>query len=224
MENDVVQQSTDKPHSYQDRKAQRSEVDESFSESRLELTKMDQSVATESNRPMYPPPGLEDSESRDKHHRSPEHFKTTDSWTTTCTLRHPQQHSFFFAQGNENSQSSGEHIRNNSVLTTHCPQAGTQKALHAQREWTRQRHLRSASSTATPQKCGQQRNPKLNTISDALLVPPAVSATVAHCDFAFASKDRKVRVSLDHLPATSAHRTRLPAHPPPPGLCRRPTA
>ena len=49
--NDVAQQSAD---------AQGSEVDESLSESRLELTRMDRSVATESNRPMYPPPGLED--------------------------------------------------------------------------------------------------------------------------------------------------------------------
>ena len=59
MENDVVQQSADVPHSDQDSKAQKSEVDESLSESRLELMRMDQSVATESNRPMYPPPGLE---------------------------------------------------------------------------------------------------------------------------------------------------------------------
>ena len=49
MENDVVQQSADMPHSDQDSKAQRSEVDESLSESRLELPRMDQSVATESN-------------------------------------------------------------------------------------------------------------------------------------------------------------------------------
>ena len=60
MENDVDQQSADMPHSDQDSKAQRSEVDESLSESRLGLTRMDQSVATESNRPMYPPPGLDD--------------------------------------------------------------------------------------------------------------------------------------------------------------------
>ena len=48
------------PHSDQDSKAQRSEVDGSLSESRLELTRMDQIFATESNRPMCPPPGLED--------------------------------------------------------------------------------------------------------------------------------------------------------------------
>ena len=60
MENDVIQQSADMPHSDQDRKAQGSEVDGSLSESRLELTRMDQSIATESKRPMYPPPGLED--------------------------------------------------------------------------------------------------------------------------------------------------------------------
>ena len=60
MENDVTQQSADMPHSDQDSKAQRSEVDESLSEPRLGLTRMDHSVATESNRPMYPPPGLDD--------------------------------------------------------------------------------------------------------------------------------------------------------------------
>ena len=60
MENDVIQQSADMPHSDQDNKAQENEVDRSLSESRLELTRMDQSIATESNRPMYPPPGLED--------------------------------------------------------------------------------------------------------------------------------------------------------------------
>ena len=95
MENDVAQQSADMPpHSDQDSKAQRSEVDESLSESRLELTRMDQSVATESNRPMYPPPGLEDPNHVTEHPTaptttitgSPEHFKTTDSWTTTSTL------------------------------------------------------------------------------------------------------------------------------------------
>ena len=47
MENDVIQQSADMPHSDQDNKAQRSEVDGSLSESRLELTRMDQSIATE---------------------------------------------------------------------------------------------------------------------------------------------------------------------------------
>ena len=56
----MIQQSTDMPHSDQDNKAQGSEVDRSLSESRLELTRMDQSIATVSNRPMYPPPGLED--------------------------------------------------------------------------------------------------------------------------------------------------------------------
>ena len=60
MENDVIQQSADMPHSDQDNKAQENEVDRSLSESRLGLTRMDQSIATESNRPMYPPPGLED--------------------------------------------------------------------------------------------------------------------------------------------------------------------
>ena len=60
MENDVIQQFADVPHSDQDNKAQENEVDRSLSESRLELTRMDQSIATESNRPMYPPPGLED--------------------------------------------------------------------------------------------------------------------------------------------------------------------
>ena len=59
MENDVFQQSANMPHSDQDSKAQKNEVDESLSESRLELTRMDQSIATEPNRPMYPP-GLED--------------------------------------------------------------------------------------------------------------------------------------------------------------------
>ena len=48
------------PHSDQDNKAQENEVDRSLSESRLEPTRMDQSIATESNRPMHPPPGLED--------------------------------------------------------------------------------------------------------------------------------------------------------------------
>ena len=92
MENYVVQQSANMPHSDQDSKAQKNEVDESLSESRLELTRMDQSVATESNRPMYPPPGLEDPNHVTQHpttstqRKSPEHFKTTDSWTTTCTL------------------------------------------------------------------------------------------------------------------------------------------
>ena len=101
MENDVAQQSADMPHSDQDSKAQRSEVDESLSESRLELTRMDQSVATESNRPMYPPPGLDDPNHETEHPAAP---------TTTITghqnnsrrpipgrrralsLRHPQQH------------------------------------------------------------------------------------------------------------------------------------
>ena len=71
MENDVVQQSADMPHSDQDSKAQRSEVDESLSESRLELTRMDQSVATESNRPMYPPPRLEDPNHVTEHPTAP---------------------------------------------------------------------------------------------------------------------------------------------------------
>ena len=71
MENDVVQQSADMPHSDQDSKAQRSEVDESLSESRLELTRMDQSVATESNRPMYLPPGLEDPNHVTEHPTAP---------------------------------------------------------------------------------------------------------------------------------------------------------
>ena len=71
MENDVVQQSADMPHSDQDSKAQRSEVDESLSESRIELTRMDQSVVTESNRPMYPPPGLEDPNHVTEHPTAP---------------------------------------------------------------------------------------------------------------------------------------------------------
>ena len=71
MENDVVQQYADIPHSDQDSKAQRSEVDESLSESRLELTRMDQSVATESNRPMYPPPRLEDPNHVTEHTTTP---------------------------------------------------------------------------------------------------------------------------------------------------------
>ena len=69
--NDVVQPSADIPHSDQDSKAQRSEVDESLSESRLELTMMDQSVATESNQPMYPPPGLEDPNHVTEHPTTP---------------------------------------------------------------------------------------------------------------------------------------------------------
>ena len=60
MENEVIQQTADMLHSDQDNKVQENEVDRSLSESRLELTRMDQSIATESNRPMYPPPGLED--------------------------------------------------------------------------------------------------------------------------------------------------------------------
>ena len=71
MENDVVQQSANIPHSDQDSKAQRSEVVESLSESRLELTRMDQSVPTESNRPMYPPPGLEDPNHVTEHPTTP---------------------------------------------------------------------------------------------------------------------------------------------------------
>ena len=90
MESDVVQQSVDMPHSGQDSKAQGSEVDESLSRSRLGLTRMDQTVATESNQPMYPPPGHDDpkhvTESsecvHDSYHRSPAHVKTTSSWTT----------------------------------------------------------------------------------------------------------------------------------------------
>ena len=69
MENDVAQQSADMPHSDQDSKAQRS--DESFCESRLELTRMDQSVATESNQPMYPPPGLDDPNHETEHPTAP---------------------------------------------------------------------------------------------------------------------------------------------------------
>ena len=102
MENDVVQQSADMPHSDQDSKVQRSEVDESLSESRLELTRMDQSVATESYRPVYLPPGLEDPNHVTEHPTAPtttitghqNMYKTTDSWTTTCTLEHPEQHHF----------------------------------------------------------------------------------------------------------------------------------
>ena len=60
MESDVAQQSVDMPHPGQDSKAQGSEVDESLSRSRLGLTRMDQTVVTESNRPMYPPPGHDD--------------------------------------------------------------------------------------------------------------------------------------------------------------------
>ena len=71
MENDVVQQSADIPHSDQDSKAQRSEIDESLSESRKELTRMDQSAATESNRPMNPPPGLEDPNHVTEHPTTP---------------------------------------------------------------------------------------------------------------------------------------------------------
>ena len=71
MENDVIQQSADMAHSDQDGKAQRSEVDRSLSESRLGLTRMDQSIATESNRPMYPPPGLEDPNHVTKHPTAP---------------------------------------------------------------------------------------------------------------------------------------------------------
>ena len=71
MENDVVQQSANMSHSDQDSKAQKNEVDESLSESRLELTRMDQSTATESNRPMYPPPGLEDPNHVTEHPTTP---------------------------------------------------------------------------------------------------------------------------------------------------------
>ena len=71
MENDVVQQSANMLHFDQDTNAQRSEVDESRSESRLELTRMDQSVATESNRRMYPPPGLEDPNHVTEHPTAP---------------------------------------------------------------------------------------------------------------------------------------------------------
>ena len=71
MENDVAQQSADMLHSDQDSKAQRSEVDEPLSESRFELTRMDQSVATESNQPMYPPPGLDDPNHETEHPTAP---------------------------------------------------------------------------------------------------------------------------------------------------------
>ena len=71
IENDVAQQSVDMPHSGQDSKAQGCEVDESLSRSRLGLTRMDQSVATESNRPMYPPPGLEDPNHVTEHPTAP---------------------------------------------------------------------------------------------------------------------------------------------------------
>ena len=78
----------------QDSKAQRSEVDESLSESRLELTRMDQSVATEPNRPVYPPPGLEDPNQVTEHPTTPTITITGHgnisrrpiSWTTTYTL------------------------------------------------------------------------------------------------------------------------------------------
>ena len=70
--------SADMPHSDQDSKAQRSEVDGSLSESRLELMRMDQSVATESNRPMYPPPGVED----------PNHVTEHPTTLTTTSTNH----------------------------------------------------------------------------------------------------------------------------------------
>ena len=93
MEDNVTQQSVEMPHSARDSGAQGSEVDGSLARSRLGLMRMDQSVATESNRPMYPPPGLDDPNHvttseciHDNYHRSPEHDKTTTSWTPTCTL------------------------------------------------------------------------------------------------------------------------------------------
>ena len=47
------------------------EVDGSLSESRLELMRMDQSAVTESNRPMCPPPGLEDPNHVTEHPTAP---------------------------------------------------------------------------------------------------------------------------------------------------------
>ena len=86
---------TSMPHSGRDSKAQGSEVDESLARSRLGLMRMDQSVATESNRPVYPPPGLDD----------PNHVTEHPSASTTVitghhqfldddvhSLRHPQRH------------------------------------------------------------------------------------------------------------------------------------
>ena len=61
MEGNGTPQSVDMSHSGRDSEAQGSEVDESLARSRLGPMRMDQSVATESNRPMYPPPGLDDS-------------------------------------------------------------------------------------------------------------------------------------------------------------------
>ena len=70
IENDVVQQSADMPHSDQDSKAQRSEVHEYRGESRLELTRMDQSLATEQLTHVFPP-GLEDPNHVTEHPTAP---------------------------------------------------------------------------------------------------------------------------------------------------------
>ena len=79
MEGNVTQQSVDMPHSGRDSEAQGSEVDDSLARSRLGLLRMDQSVATESNRSMYPPPGLDD----------PNHVTVHPSASTTVTTGHP---------------------------------------------------------------------------------------------------------------------------------------
>ena len=101
MENDVIQQSADMPHSDQDNKAQENEVDRSLSESRQELTRMDQSIATESNRPMYPPPGLEDPNRATEHAIVPATTITSHQnifrrripgRRHVHSLRHPRQH------------------------------------------------------------------------------------------------------------------------------------
>ena len=78
MESNVAQQSGDMPHSGRDSKAQGSEVDKSLARSRLGLMRMDQSVATESNRPMYPPTGLDD----------PNHVTEHPSASTTVITGH----------------------------------------------------------------------------------------------------------------------------------------
>ena len=78
-EEKVAQQPVDMPHSVRDSKAQGSEVDELLARSRLGLMRMDQSVATESNRPMYPPPGLDD----------PNHVTEHPTAPTTVITGHP---------------------------------------------------------------------------------------------------------------------------------------
>ena len=78
MENNVTQKSVEMPHSGRDSKVQGSEVDESLVRSRLGLMRRDQIVATEPNRPMYPPLGLDD----------PNHVTEHPSASTTVITSH----------------------------------------------------------------------------------------------------------------------------------------